>query len=101
MQHLQHALTPTQLDRLHWLLFARIALGTLAQTRVCLDLAQLTSITPNSWRQRLKRFRQQPFPEQTRFPALRRLVVEWARLPQGFLALYQSRVQSSLFAPLL
>ena len=87
MQHLQHALTPTHLDRLHWLLFARIALGTLAQTRVCLYRAQLTSIAPNSWRQRLKRFRQQPFPEQTRFPALRRLVVEWVRLPQGFLAL--------------
>ena len=86
-QHLQHALTPTHLDRPHWRLFARIALGTLAQTRVCLDLAQLTSIAPNSWRQRLKRFRQQPFPEQTRFPALRRLVVEWVRLPQGFLAL--------------
>jgi hypothetical protein len=86
-QHLQHALTPTQLDRLHWLLFARIALGTLAQTRVCLYLAQLTSIAPNTWRQRLKRLRQQPFPEQTRFPALRRLVVEWVRLPQGFLAL--------------
>jgi hypothetical protein len=30
---LQHALTPTQLNRLHWLLFALIALGTLAQTR--------------------------------------------------------------------
>ena len=87
MQHLQHALTPTQLDRLHWLLFARIALGTLAQTRVCLDLAQLTSIAPNTWRQRLKRFRQQPFPEQTLFPALLRLVVEWLRLPQVFLAL--------------
>jgi hypothetical protein len=87
MQHLQHALTPTQLDRLHWLLFARIALGTLAQTRVCLYLAQLTSIAPNTWRQRLKRFRQQPFPEQTLFPALLRLVVEWLRLPQVFLAL--------------
>jgi hypothetical protein len=68
LQHLQHALTPTQRDRLHWLLFARIALGTLAQTRVCLYLAQLTSIAPNTWRQRLKRFRQQPFPEQTLFP---------------------------------
>jgi hypothetical protein len=67
MQHLQHALTPTQLDRLHWLLFALIALGTLAQTRVCLYLAQLTPIAPNTWRQRLKRFRQQPFPEQTLF----------------------------------
>jgi hypothetical protein len=87
MQHLQHALTPTQLDRLHWLLFALIALGTLAQTRVCLYLAQLTSIAPNTWRQRLKRFRQQPFPEQTLFPALLRLVVEWLRLPQVFLAL--------------
>ena len=87
MQHLQHALTPTHLDRPHWLLFALIALGTLAQTRVCLYLAQLTSIAPNSWRQRLKRFRQQPFPQQTRFPALLRLVVEWVRLPQVFLAL--------------
>ena len=87
LQHLQHALTPTQRDRLHWLLFALIALGTLAQTRVCLSLAQLTHIAPNTWRQRLKRFRQQPFPEQTLFPALLRLVVAWLRLPEVFLAL--------------
>jgi hypothetical protein len=87
MQHLQHALTPTQRERLHWLLFARIALGTLAQTRVCLYLAQLTPIAPNTGRQRLKRLRQQPFPEQTLFPTLLRLVVEWLRLPEVFLAL--------------
>ena len=35
----------------------------------------------------LKRLRQQPFPEQTLFPTLLRLVVEWLRLPQVFLAL--------------
>ena len=87
LQHLQHALTPTQSDRLHWLLFARIALGTLAQTRICLYLAQLTPIAPNTGRQRLKRLRQQPFPEQTLFPALLRLGVEWLRLPEVFLAL--------------
>jgi hypothetical protein len=87
MQHLQHALTPAQRERIHWLLFALIALGTLAQTRVCLYLAQLTHIAPNTWRQRLKRFRQQPFPEQTLFPALLRLVVAWLRLPEVFLAL--------------
>ena len=88
LQHLQHALTPTQRERLHWLLCALIALGTLAQTRVCLYLAQLTHIAPNTWRQRLKRFRQQPFPEQTLFPTLLRLVVEWLRLPEVFLTLY-------------
>jgi hypothetical protein len=42
---------------------------------------------PNTWRQRLKRLRQQPFPEQTLFPTLLRLVVAWLRLPQVFLAL--------------
>ena len=88
MQHLQHALTPTQRERLHWLLFALIALGTRAQTRVCLYLAQLTPIAPNTGRQRLKCFRQQPFPEQTLFPTLLRLVVEWLRLPEVFLTLY-------------
>jgi hypothetical protein len=87
MQHLQHALTPTQRERIHWLLFALLTLGTLAQTQVCLLLAQLTSIAPNTWRQRLKRLRQQPFPEQTLFPTLLRLVVAWLRLPQVFLAL--------------
>jgi hypothetical protein len=86
-QHGRRILTPTQLDRLHWLLCALIALGTLAQTRVCLYLAQLTPIAPNTGRQRLKRFRQQPFPEQTLFPALLRLVVVWLRLPEVFLAL--------------
>jgi hypothetical protein len=54
---------------------------------VCLFLAQITHIAPNTWRQRLKRLRQQPFPEQTLFPALLRLVVEWLRLPEVFLAL--------------
>jgi hypothetical protein len=87
LQHLQHALTPAQLDRIHWLLFALIALGTLAQTQVCLFLAQLTPIAPNTWRQRLKRPRQHPFPNQTLFPTLLRLVVAWLRLPQVFLAL--------------
>jgi hypothetical protein len=87
MQHLQHALTPTQRERIHGLLFALLTLGTLAQTQVCLFLAQLTSIAPNTWRQRLKRLRQQPFPEQTLFPTLLRLVVAWLRLPQVFLAL--------------
>ena len=99
MQHLQNALTPAQRERIHWLLFALLALGTLAQTRVCLYLAQLTSIAPNTWRQRLKRFRQQPFPEQTLFPTLLRLVVAWLRLPQVFLALYQSRGRSLQFPP--
>jgi hypothetical protein len=87
MQHLQHARTPTQRERIHWLLFAWLTLGTLAQTQVCLFLAQLTSIAPNTWRQRLKRLRQQPFPEQTLFPTLLRLVVAWVRLPQVFRAL--------------
>ena len=87
LQHRQHALTPAQLDRIHWLLFALIALGTLAQTQVCLFLAQLTPIAPNTWRQRLKRLRQQPFPQQTLFPTLLRLAVEWLHLPQVFLAL--------------
>jgi hypothetical protein len=87
MQHLQHALTPTQRERIHWLLFALITLGTLAQTQGCLLLAQLTSIAPNTWRQRLKCLRQQPFPQQTLFPTLLRLVVEWLHLPQVFLAL--------------
>jgi hypothetical protein len=87
LQHLQHALTPAQLDRIHWLLFALIARGTLAQTPVCLFLAQLTPIAPNTWRQRLKRLRQHPFPNQTLFPTLLRLVVAWLRLPEVFLAL--------------
>jgi hypothetical protein len=88
LQHLQHALTPAQLDRIHRLLFARIALGTLVQTQVCLFLAQLTPIAPNTWRQRLKRLRQHPLPNQTLFPTLLRLVVAWLRLPEVFLALY-------------
>ena len=87
VQHFQHALTPAQLDRLHWLLFDLMALGTLAQTRVCLFLANLTHLAPNTWRQRFKRLRHQPFPEQTLFPTLLRLVVAWLRLPEVFLAL--------------
>ena len=87
LQHLQHALTPTQRERIHALLFALIALGTLAQTQVCLFLAQLTPITPNTGRQRLKRLRQHPFPNQTLFPTLLRLAVAWLRLPQVCLAL--------------
>jgi hypothetical protein len=87
MQHLQHALTPTQRERIHWLLFALLTLGTLAQTQVCLLLAQLTQLAPNTWRQRLQRLRQQPFPQQTLFPTLLRLVVEWLHLSPVFLAL--------------
>ena len=87
LQHLQHALTPTQRERIHALLFALIALGTLAQTQVCLFLAQLTQLAPNTGRQRLKRLRQQPFPNQTLFPTLLRLAVAWLRLPQVCLAL--------------
>jgi hypothetical protein len=87
MQHLQHALTPTQRERIHALLFALLTLGTLAQTQVCLLLAQLTQLAPNTWRQRLKRLRQQPFPQQTLFPTLLRLAVEWLHLPPVFLAL--------------
>jgi hypothetical protein len=87
MQHLQHALTPTQRERIHALLFALLTLGTLAQTQVCLLLAQLTQLAPNTWRQRLKRLRQQPFPQQTLFPTLLRLAVEWLHLSPVFLAL--------------
>jgi len=61
-----------------WLLFALIALGTLAQTQVCPFLAQLTPIAPNTRQQRLQRH---PFPEQTLFPTPLRLIVEWVRLP--------------------
>jgi hypothetical protein len=87
VQHFQHTLTPTQLHILHYLLLALLTLGTLAQTRVCLLLANLTALASNTWRQRLKRLRQQPFPEQTLFPTLRRCVVAWLRLPEVFLAL--------------
>ena len=87
MQHLQHTLTPTQLHLLHYLLLALLTLGTLAQTCVCLLLANQTTLAPNTGRQRLKRLRQQPFPEQTLFPTWLRLVVEWLHLSQVFLAL--------------
>jgi hypothetical protein len=87
VQHFQHILTPTQRHILHYLLLALLTLATLAQTRVCLFLANLTHLAPNTWRQRLKRLRHQPFPEQTLFPTLLRLVVAWLRLPQVFLAL--------------
>jgi hypothetical protein len=87
VQHFQHTLTPTQLHIFHYLLLALLTLGTLAQTRVCLLLANLTALASNTWRQRLKRLRQQPFPEQTLFPTLRRRVVAWLRLPEVFLAL--------------
>jgi hypothetical protein len=86
VQHFQHTLTPAQLHILYYLLLALLTLGTLAQTRVCLLLANLTALAPNTWRQRLKRLRQQPFPEQTLFPTLLRLVVEWLHLSQVFLA---------------